>query len=143
MPTPQRTMVEAASLHPVRIAWMVPLELLRTGLRSLLGSVPGAACVLGATHGSELLTALQQGVQVDVVIVLVLPGDHGEMELLRTLRTRYPELRLVAVPHEPVMELFDAAYDNGATLVIPAIDLTEDRLHRLVEATRAELLARQ
>lgn len=136
-------MAEAQAPYPVRIGWMVPHELFRIGLRSTLGEVPGAACVLGTAHGPELLAALQQGVQVDVVIVLVLPDDRGEMELLSTLRARYPALRLVAVPHEPEMELCDAAYDHGATLAIPAIDLTKDRLRWLVETTRAELLARQ
>lgn len=135
-------MAEAAPIYPVRIAWMVALDVFKQGLGRALGKVPGAECMLAAANGADLLAALQQGMQVDLVMVLVLPQDLGEMQLLRTLRASYPHLILVAVLYEPELDHYDVDFDGGATIAIPAKYLTKDRAHRLVEEVRAELMAR-
>ena len=135
-------MAEAAPIHPVRMAWVMALYVFSRGMGRALRAVPDAECMLAAENGADLLAALQQGMQVDLVFVLVLPKDQGEMQLLRILRTRYPQLRLVALRNEPEFDHFDADFDGGATIVIPAADFTEDHLQRLVEGTRAELIAR-
>ncbi|MBL7981285.1 MAG: hypothetical protein JNL52_05685 [Flavobacteriales bacterium] len=135
-------MAEEAPIYPVRIASMASIEMYSNGLNVLLMKVPGADFVLATTQGNDLLAALDKGLQVDVVFVLVTPKDQGEMQLLRTLRARYPQLILVAMLYEPELDHFDAEFDGGATKAIPVIDLTAPRLHRLVKEVRAELMAR-
>jgi len=72
-------------------------ELFRDGLRYALASLPNAPELLEAHTGAEALKRLERDSEIGLVLIdLGLPDQDG-LELLRTVRTRFPTVAVAVV----------------------------------------------
>jgi DNA-binding NarL/FixJ family response regulator len=100
-----------ASLIHVIVADDHPL--VRSGIRSLLGTLPGVDVVAEVGSGDELLELLAK-VQVDIVITdITMPGMDG-LDALCEIRSLYPEVRVIVLSMHDQPELVRRAVRAGA-----------------------------
>jgi DNA-binding NarL/FixJ family response regulator len=92
----------------VRVAIIEDQRDIREGLRFLIDGTPGYACA-GAFAAMEPALAGVSPATADIVLMdLGLPGMSG-LEGIAVLKTRYPELRLIALTvYEDTDRIFDA-----------------------------------
>jgi DNA-binding NarL/FixJ family response regulator len=81
----------------VRVAVVDHRELQRRGVSDALREAKGCALVVAADTGDVLLTALAEGVAVDVALVYVERERPEGFHTLGILQNRHPEVRTLAV----------------------------------------------
>lgn len=70
--------------------------IVRSGLKQLISDEPGMCVSAEASSGDELLAALQEE-QPDVVLCdMSMPGRNG-LDLIKTIRSRYPDLPVLVL----------------------------------------------
>ena len=105
----------------------------RKGLRMLLGAEPGLQVVGEAGSAEETLQLLNNGTEVDVVILdVTLPGQSG-IELLKTLRRDRPDLQILVLSMHPERSFAVRLMRAGANGYVPKMIVPEE----LVRAVRA------
>lgn len=88
-------------------------EIVRAGLREILADELGIAIAFEAASGEEALARLQE-VPCDVLLLdLALPGQSG-VDVLRILRQRHPELRVLVLTGYPEERYALAMIRHGA-----------------------------
>jgi DNA-binding NarL/FixJ family response regulator len=88
-------------------------DLVRAGIRSLLGNMGGVQVIAEVRDGNELLELLES-VHPDVVITdLTMPGMDGLTAIAR-IHQRYPELKIMVLSMREDAEAVKGAVANGA-----------------------------
>lgn len=101
----------------IAVAVVEHRDLVRTGIVNILTDA-GHHVVLAVRSGGELLSALRDGAQVRVVLLeMELPGMSG-FTVLDRLREKFPQVRVIAMAHEPTDELVRRAMRQEASTVI-------------------------
>jgi DNA-binding NarL/FixJ family response regulator len=87
--------------------------LVRSGIRSLLSTIPDVEVLAEVGSGTELLELLAN-VRADIVITdITMPGMDG-LEALCEIRSRYPEVRVIVLSMHDEPELVRRAVRAGA-----------------------------
>lgn len=97
----------------IRVAIVDDHEIVRAGLREILAEELGLALAFEATSGEELRRCLRQ-TGCDVLLLDIgLPGESG-VDILRGLRQRSPELRVLVLTAYPEEHYALSMLRNGA-----------------------------
>lgn len=92
-------------------------ELVRAGIKLLLGSLPGLQVVGEARNGPELIAAVAR-LNPDVVITdLAMPEGDG-IAAIETLRERYPALKIIAISMYDTPDFIRRAIRAGANAYV-------------------------
>jgi DNA-binding NarL/FixJ family response regulator len=134
--------MEAWSMHavteraPISVLLADDHDLVRSGIKALLGNLAGIQVVGEARNGNELLAFLASQPHPDIVITdLAMPEMDGMAAIAHT-RKRYPDLRILVVSMYEKAEFVKQAVANGANGYIlkgAAPDELERALRQLVE----------
>jgi DNA-binding NarL/FixJ family response regulator len=88
--------------------------LVRSGIRALLGSIPGVRVMAEVSDGKELLSVLDS-VRPDVVITdISMPGIDG-ITALAQIRSRHPDIRIIVLSMHDEPEVVRRAVASGAS----------------------------
>lgn len=97
----------------LRVAIVDDHEIVRAGFREILAGELGISVAFEAASGEEALSCVQE-TPCDVLLLdLALPGQSG-IDVLRTLRQRQPELRVLVLTGYPEERYALAMIRNGA-----------------------------
>lgn len=97
----------------LQIAIVDDHEIVRAGFREILADELGIAVAFEAASGEEALARLAETACDVLLLDLALPGQSG-VDILRTLRQRYPELRVLVLTGYPEERYALAMLRNGA-----------------------------
>ena len=110
----------------VRVAVVDHYPLYSIGLRTMVERTPENKVVLAVECGGELLKALREGLEVDIVILqMELPVMDGFAVLAR-LRERHPAVHVIAFGFEPPDEQVRRAMRQGAATVLGGLASREE-----------------
>lgn len=99
--------------RPVRVVIADDHDLVRSGVRALLGMIEGVEVVGEAREGAQLLAAVDS-LQPDVVMTdLTMPGIGG-LDAVATLHARYPQVRTLVPSMHDEVDTVRQALVNGA-----------------------------
>ena len=105
-------------MAPIRLMLVDDHEIVRAGLRMMLGAEPDIQIVAETESGEEALERIG-GSQPDVVIMDVsLPGMSG-VETARVLRDRHPDIPILALTIHEDERYFFQMLDAGAAGYVP------------------------
>ncbi|MDB5953670.1 response regulator transcription factor [Ramlibacter sp.] len=89
-------------------------DLVRSGIKALLATMPGVQVIGEARDGNELLALLHSRAHPDVVISdLAMPGLDG-LAAIRRIKERYPTLRVLVLSMHDSMDFVKRAVESGA-----------------------------
>jgi two-component system, NarL family, nitrate/nitrite response regulator NarL len=98
---------------PIHVIVADDHPLVRSGIRSLLKTIPDVVVLAEVGNGTELLELLAT-VRPDIVITdLTMPGMDG-LQALREIRTRHPEIRVIVLSMHDEAEVIKRAIAAGA-----------------------------
>ncbi|MDP2880891.1 MAG: response regulator transcription factor [Azonexus sp.] len=133
----------------INVAIVDDHEIVRAGLREILANELGIAIAFEAASGEEALSRLQESPCDVLLLDLALPGQSG-VDVLRTLRQRYPDLRVLVLTGYPEERYALAMLRHGADGYL-CKECGQDELlrairtlaqgHRYLSPRMAELLA--
>lgn len=127
MPSPGATDATAWKRDPrVRVLIVDDHELVRRGLREVLGGVDSVVVVGEAATGERALDVLEE-TPVDVVILDIRLPDVDGVDLCRDIRSRHPELECLMLTSYDADEAMFAAVAAGASGFL-AKDVSGDEL---------------
>ena len=119
--------------HPIRVLIVDDHAILRAGVREMLADEEDLQVVGEAGSAEETLQLLNNGTEVDVVILdVTLPGQSG-IELLKTLRRDRPDLQILVLSMHPERSFAVRLMRAGANGYVPKMIVPEE----LVRAVRA------
>jgi two-component system invasion response regulator UvrY len=119
--------------HPIRVLIVDDHAILRAGVREMLADEEDLQVVGEAGSAEEALQLINNGTEVDVVILdVTLPGQSG-IELLKTLRRDRPELQILVLSMHPERSFAVRLMRAGANGYVPKMIVPEE----LVRAVRA------
>jgi two-component system, NarL family, invasion response regulator UvrY len=128
VPDPHRT-----AQTPIRIMIVDDHAILRAGVREMLQDEEDLQVVGEAGSAEETLQLLNNGTEVDVVILdVTLPGQSG-IDLLKTLRRDRPDLQILVLSMHPERSFAVRLMRAGANGYVPKMIVPEE----LVRAVRA------
>jgi DNA-binding NarL/FixJ family response regulator len=88
-------------------------HLVRSGIRALLGTIPGVHVIAEASNGGELLSLLES-VRPDIVITdISMPGMDG-ISALTEIKARHPELKVMVLSMHDSADVVKRAIACGA-----------------------------
>jgi DNA-binding NarL/FixJ family response regulator len=88
-------------------------HLVRSGIRALLGTIPGVRVTAEASEGSELLSLLES-VHPDIVITdISMPGMDG-LSALAEIRARHPGVKVIVLSMHDSADVVKRAVAGGA-----------------------------
>lgn len=97
----------------IRVAIVDDHEIVRAGFREMLAEELGISVAFEAASGEEALSRLQETACDVLLLDLALPGQSG-VDVLRTLRQRHVELRVLVLTGYPEERYALAMIRNGA-----------------------------
>lgn len=97
----------------LRVAIVDDHEIVRAGFREILAGEVGIAVAFDAASGEEALAALRETACDVLLLDLALPGQSG-VDVLRTVRQRQPEVRVLVLTGYPEERYALAMIRNGA-----------------------------
>ena len=119
--------------NPIRVMIVDDHAILRAGVREMLQDEEDIQVVGEAGSAEETLQLLNNGTEVDVVILdVTLPGQSG-IDLLKTLRRDRPELQILVLSMHPERSFAVRLMRAGANGYVPKMIVPEE----LVRAVRA------
>ena len=118
---------------PIRVMIVDDHAILRAGVREMLQDEEDLQVVGEAGSAEETLQLLNNGTEVDVVILdVTLPGQSG-IDLLKTLRRDRPDLQILVLSMHPERSFAVRLMRAGANGYVPKMIVPEE----LVRAVRA------
>jgi DNA-binding NarL/FixJ family response regulator len=133
----------------IQVAIVDDHQIVRTGFRELLGDDPGISISFEAADGDEALAQLRAQPCDVLLLDISLPGKSG-VDVLRAVRQRHPDLKVLILSGFPEESYALAMIKNGANGYL-CKDCDRDELlrairtvsigRRYVSARTAELLA--
>lgn len=122
-----------ASAPAVRVMIVDDHATLRVGVREMLVDEPDMKVVAEAGSAEDALQQLEDGAQVDVVVLdITLPGQSG-VDLLKQLKRERPELAILVFSMHPERSFAVRLMRAGASGYVPKMIIPEE----LVKAVRA------
>lgn len=119
--------------NPIRVLIVDDHAILRAGVREMLADEADLQVVGEAGSAEETLQLLNNGTEVDVVILdVTLPGQSG-IDLLKTLRRDRPDLQILVLSMHPERSFAVRLMRAGANGYVPKMIVPEE----LVRAVRA------
>lgn len=119
--------------NPIRVLIVDDHAILRAGVREMLADEEDLQVVGEAGSAEETLQLLNNGTEVDVVILdVTLPGQSG-IDLLKTLRRDRPDLQILVLSMHPERSFAVRLMRAGANGYVPKMIVPEE----LVRAVRA------
>jgi DNA-binding NarL/FixJ family response regulator len=88
-------------------------HLVRSGIRALLGTVPGVRVIAEARDGTELL-ALLESVHPDIVITDISMPDMDGLSALTEIKARHPGLKVIVLSMHDSADIVKRAVACGA-----------------------------
>lgn len=117
----------------VRVMIVDDHAILRAGVREMLVDEPDMKVVAEAGSAEEALQQLEEGTEVDVVVLdITLPGQSG-VDLLKQLKRERPELSILVLSMHPERSFAVRLMRAGASGYVPKMIVPEE----LVKAVRA------
>ena len=113
-------------------------EIVRAGLRMLLGAQPDMEIVAEASTGAEAVE-LAQIHEPDVVLMDIAMPDMNGMEATRQLRARCPSVAVLALTIHEEEDYFFQMLDAGASGYIPKRAAPDDLLQAIRTVHRGEV----
>jgi DNA-binding NarL/FixJ family response regulator len=106
-------------------------DLVRSGLKALLATIPGVQVIGEARNGNELLAYLDSRPHPDIVITdIAMPSMDG-FAAIRAIRARYPELRVLVLSMYDTADFVRRAAESGASGYIMKDAPPEELAHGL------------
>lgn len=103
----------SAGKQAIRVVLADDHDMVRSGIKALLGMVEGVEVVAEARNGEELV-ALVGDVQPDVVMTdISMPGMDG-ITAIATIHSRHPDVRLLVLSMYDTVDFVKRAVSNGA-----------------------------
>jgi len=107
-------MIRETFARPVRVVLADDHQLVRTGVKALLGLIKGVEVIAEAKDGAELLS-LVDGLQPDLVITdLAMPGLDGT-QAITAIRRQHPDLPILVLSMHEEPEVVRHAAAAGAS----------------------------
>ncbi len=111
--SPARFPTMAIDPMPLRVVLADDHDLVRSGVRALLGMIEGVQVVGEAREGAELV-AVVDSLRPDVVLTdLSMPGLGG-LDAIATLHARHPEIRVLVLSMHDGVDTIKRALASGA-----------------------------
>ena len=123
---------------PIRLMLADDHEIVRTGLRMLLGTQPDMEIVAEASSGAEAIE-LAQVHQPDVILMDVAMPDMNGMEATRQLGVCCPSVAVLALTIHEEEDYFFEMLDAGASGYIPKRAAPDDLLTAIRTVHRGEV----
>ena len=123
---------------PIRLMLVDDHEIMRAGLRMLLGTQPDMEIVSEAGSGAEAIE-LAQAHKPDVILMDVAMPDMNGMEATRQLRVCCPSVAVLALTIHEEEDYFFEMLDAGASGYIPKRAAPDDLLHAIRTVHRGEV----
>ncbi len=118
----------------LRVALVDDRPATRLGIDIFMRDIRQHRMVLSAETGSELLSALRGGLELDVALISLHPSGLGtDKVLLKRLQPFHPDVRTIAVLHRPDETLAEYAHEAGAHTILTWAELTPVRFGELLE----------
>ena len=106
-------MKTASPAQSVRVVLADDHDLVRSGIKALLGMVDGVEVIAEARDGRELIT-LVEDLKPDVVMTdISMPGMDG-ITAIAEIHTRFPEVRMLVLSMYDTVDFVKRAVANGA-----------------------------
>jgi DNA-binding NarL/FixJ family response regulator len=106
-------------------------DLVRSGLKALLATIPGVQVIGEARNGHELLAYLDSRPHPDIVITdIAMPSMDG-FAAIRAIRARYPDLRVLVLSMYDTADFVRRAAESGASGYIMKDAPPEELAHGL------------
>jgi len=124
---------------PVRIAIVDDHQLVREGLKTILGMAPEIEIVGEATSGAEALSLLGK-VDLDVLLLDIVLPDQDGLSTLVEVRERFPDVRVLMLSMYSEPEYASAAVERGAAGLVGKDGSPEDLLRAIRVAATGGVL---
>lgn len=99
---------------PVPVALVEEESNLRRSLEMVLHSTGRYQVVVQARHGEELLQAMERGTEVRLVVLDARRPERDGCAAVKTVRERWPQLRLLALAQDRTEESVRQCCEQGA-----------------------------
>jgi DNA-binding NarL/FixJ family response regulator len=125
-------------MPPIRLMLADDHEILRAGLRMLLGTQPDMEVVAEASSGAEAIE-LAQTHRPDVILMDIAMPDMNGMEATRQLKMHCPFVAVLALTIHEEADYFFRMLDAGASGYVPKRAAPEDLLQAIRTVHRGEI----
>jgi two-component system response regulator NreC len=125
-------------MPPIRLMLADDHEILRAGLRMLLGTQPDMEVVAEASSGAEAIE-LAQIHRPDVILMDIAMPDMNGMEATRQLKMHCPFVAVLALTIHEEADYFFQMLDAGASGYVPKRAAPEDLLQAIRTVHRGEV----
>ncbi|HTX89202.1 MAG TPA: response regulator transcription factor [Bacteroidales bacterium] len=122
---------------PIRIFLADDHDLVRDGLKALLGGIPDIKIAGEAANGQELLDRLKSGTPDLVVLDLSLPDISG-IEIIRIVAKEYPEVKILVLSMHTGEEFVLSAVRAGAKGYVPKNTSRNELVEAIYSVYRGE-----
>lgn len=83
------------------------------GIKKLLEKLPETKCLYEATDGNQALKMLESQ-KINMLLIDIIMPDWNGIELLKVIKTRWPQVKVLIISMCTEEECAINAYDNGA-----------------------------
>lgn len=104
---------ESASPAAIRIVLADDHDLVRSGIKALLGRIAGVEVIAEARDGHELLARLESAHPDIVMTDISMPGMDG-LEAIGQITKRYPDVKVIVLSMHDHLDFVRRAVANGA-----------------------------
>jgi len=123
----------------IRIVLADDHELVLEGLRALIEMEDDMQVVSAATDGLGVLDAVER-LNPDVVVLDLEMGEHGGLQCLEQLRTRFPNVRVLVLTAYSDGESMRAAFEGGAAGFALKTEPPQQTVASIRQVTRGHLV---
>ena len=106
-------MMGALSKQPIRVVLADDHDLVRSGIRALLGMIEGVEVIAEARDGRELITGVQR-LQPDVVMTDISMPVMDGITATAAIHSRFPKVRMLVLSMYDTVDFVKRAVANGA-----------------------------
>lgn len=106
-------MMGALSKQPIRVVLADDHDLVRSGIRALLGMIEGVEVIAEARDGRELITVVES-LQPDVVMTDISMPVMDGITAIAEIHSRFPKVRMLVLSMYDTVDFVKRAVANGA-----------------------------